>query len=413
LCLPVFELPSFFFYVTNPESYKLQGETMLRFLTAGESHGPALTAVIEGIPAGLKLTAEAINHDLARRQVGYGRGLRMEIEKDQVDILSGVRFAKTLGTPISLLIHNLDWPNWLQKMSATANRQSSAIAVTEPRPGHADLPGALKYDQKDIRNILERASARETATRVAIGAVCRCFLAAFNIRIGSYVTEIGGIRIPCSSLDLKNRIDRAENSVLRCCSPVTEKKIKKHIDTCKQKGDSLGGVFEVVATGLPVGLGSYSQWDTRLDGRLAQAIMSIQAIKGVEIGLGFESARIFGSHVHDEIFHDKKSGFYRKTNNAGGIEGGISNGEPLIIRAAMKPIATLYSPLRSVDIITKKPVKAAVERSDICRVPSAAVIGEAMVAMELSKIMLEKFGADSMRELTKNYKAYTSYTSKF
>lgn len=386
---------------------------MLRFVTAGESHGPALTAVIDGMPAGLALTAEAINHDLARRQIGYGRGKRMEIEKDQAEILSGVRFAKTLGTPISLLIHNLDWPNWQQKMSPARTLKSSAIPITEPRPGHADLPGALKFDQKDIRNILERASARETTTRVAVGAVCRSFLAAFGIQINSYVTEIGGICIPCSSLDLKTRFVLAEQSDLRCVCPESEKKIKKRIDACRRKGDSLGGVFEVVATGLPVGLGSYSQWDTRLDGRLAQAVMSIQAIKGVEIGLGFESARISGSCVHDEIFHAANRGFFRKTNNAGGIEGGISNGEPLIIRAAMKPIATLYSPLHSVDIITKKPVKAAVERSDICRVPSAAVIGEAMVAMELSKIMLEKFGGDSMREIKKNYKAYTSHIVKF
>jgi chorismate synthase len=386
---------------------------MLRYLTAGESHGPALTAIIDGMPAGLKLTAEKINHDLARRQVGYGRGRRMEIEKDQVEILAGVRFAKTLGTPISLLIHNLDWPNWQQKMCAASIHKSPALAITEPRPGHADLPGAIKYDQKDIRNILERASARETTTRVAVGAVCRAFLSVFGIQIFSYATEIGGIVIPCSSLDLKTRFILAEKSDLRCICPVTEKKIKKHIDTCKQKGDSLGGIFEIVATGMPVGLGSYSQWDTRLDGRLAQAVMSIQAIKGVEIGLGFETARIDGSRVHDEIFYAKNRGFFRNTNNAGGIEGGISNGEPLIIRAAMKPIATLYSPLRSVNIITKKPVKATVERSDICRVPSAAVIGEAMVAIELSKVILEKFGADSMREIARNFKSYTSYSAKF
>jgi len=386
---------------------------MLRYLTAGESHGPALTAVIDGIPSGLKLSAEAINKDLARRQVGYGRGKRMDIEKDQVEMLAGIRFGKTLGTPITLLINNLDWVNWQQKMSAAPVRKNSAISITEPRPGHADLPGALKYDQKDIRNVLERASARETTTRVAVGAVCRAFLKVFGIQICSYVTQIGGISIPCSDIDLQKRIALAEKSDLRCACIKIEKEIKELIDTCREKGDSVGGVFEVVATGLPVGLGSYSQWDTRLDGRLAQAVMSIQAIKGVEIGLGFESARVSGSHVHDEIFHSKSRGFFRKTNNAGGIEGGISNGEPLIIRAAMKPIATLYNPLHSVDIITKKPVKAAVERSDICRVPSAAVIGEAMVAIELAKIFLEKFGGDSMREITKNYKSYTSHINLF
>ena len=386
---------------------------MLRYLTAGESHGPALTAIIDGLPSGLRLAADAINRDLARRQVGYGRGKRMEIEKDRVEMLAGVRFGKTLGTPITLLLHNLDWVNWRQKMSASPVIKNTAVSITEPRPGHADLPGALKYDQKDIRNVLERASARETTTRVAVGAVCRAFLESFAIRICSYVTEIGGITIPCSSIDLKTRFSQAEKSDLRCACLKTETKIKKFIDSCKNKGDSVGGVFEVVTTGLPVGLGSYSQWDTRLDGRLAQAVMSIQAIKGVEIGLGFESARRSGSQVHDEIFHSKSRGFFRKTNNAGGIEGGISNGEPLIIRAAMKPIATLYNPLHSVDIITKKPVKAAVERSDICRVPSAAVIGEAMVAIELAKIFLEKFGGDSMREITKNYRAYTAHIHSF
>lgn len=386
---------------------------MLRYLTSGESHGPCLTAVIDGLPSGLRLTAEAINKDLARRQVGYGRGKRMDIEKDRVEILSGVRSGETLGTPVTLLIHNLDWPNWQQKMNAAPAGKNPATSITQPRPGHADLPGAMKYDHKDIRNVLERASARETTTRVAVGAVCRAFLDSMGIQIMSAVTEIGGIKIPCSNIDLKTRFRLAEQSDLRCSCPATEKKIMALIDSCRVNGDSLGGVFEVVATGLPVGLGSYSQWDTRLDGRLAQAVMSIQAIKGVEIGLGFESARASGSRVHDEIFYSENKGFYRKTNNAGGIEGGISNGEPLLLRAAMKPIATLYSPLRSVDIITKKPVKAAVERSDICRVPSAAVIGEAMVAIELTKIFLEKFGGDSMREITKNYKAYTTHINSF
>ena len=386
---------------------------MLRYLTSGESHGPCLTAVIDGLPSGLRLTAEAINKDLARRQVGYGRGKRMDIEKDRVEIFSGVRFGKTLGTPVTLLIHNLDWPNWQQKMNAAPAGKNPAASITQPRPGHADLPGAMKYDHKDIRNVLERASARETTTRVAVGAVCRAFLDSMGIQVMSSVTDIGGIKIPCSNIDLKTRFRLAEKSDLRCSCPATEKKIMALIDSCRVNGDSLGGVFEVAATGLPVGLGSYSQPDTRLDGRLAQAVMSIQAIKGVEIGLGFESARASGSRVHDEIFYSENKGFYRKANNAGGIEGGISNGEPLLLRAAMKPIATLYTPLRSVDIITKKPVKAAVERSDICRVPSAAVIGEAMVAIELTKIFLEKFGGDSMREIAKNYKAYTTHINSF
>jgi len=386
---------------------------MLRFFTAGESHGPALTAIIDGLPAGLQILTDAINKDLARRQTGYGRGKRMEIEKDQVEILSGIRFGKTLGSPVTLLIHNLDWPNWALKMSAAPLKKIQGIPITEPRPGHADLAGAIKYDHRDLRNVLERASARETTTRVAIGAVCRAFLATFGIRILSYVTEIGGIPIPVKSRSLDARFRLAEKSDLRCPCPDTEKKIKALIDACRKKGDSLGGIFEVVATGLPVGLGSYAQWDTRLDGRIAQAVMSIQAIKGVEIGMGFDSARQSGSRVHDELFYSKGRQFYHKTNNAGGIEGGMSNGEPIVVRAAMKPIATLYSPLCSVDINTKKSVKAAVERSDICRVPSAAVIGEAMVAIELSKIMLEKFGSDSMKEIVRNYKAYIVYSKAF
>ena len=386
---------------------------MLRFLSAGESHGPALTAIIDGLPSGLKLSAEMIDRDLARRQIGYGRGKRMEIEQDRVEILSGVRFGKTLGTPLSLLIHNLDWPNWVQKMSPVPTRHHAFSSITEPRPGHADLAGLLKYSHTDIRNVLERASARETTTRVAAGAVCRTFLKTFGIAIFSYVTEIGGIKIPFTEDDPAARAQAARSSDLLCACPKTEKKIKARIDACKSHGDSLGGIFEVVATGLPVGLGSYSQWDTRLDGLLAQAIMSIQAIKGVEIGMGFDAARVSGSNVHDEIFFSEKRGYFRKTNRAGGIEGGISNGEPLIIRAAMKPIATLYSPLRTVDIITKKPVKAAVERSDICRVPSAAVIGEAMVSIELAKIMLEKFGSDSLREISRNYRAYLTQLKSF
>ncbi len=379
---------------------------MLRFLTAGESHGPALTAIIDGLPSGLNITAAMINRDLARRQIGYGRGKRMEIERDSAEILSGVRSGKTLGTPLSLLIHNLDWPNWTESMNPEPRRNTGASPVTEPRPGHADLAGALKYGHRDIRNVLERASARETTTRVAVGAVCRAFLNAFGIEVFSYATEIGGIRIPFSSDDPAARAASARNSDILCACPKTEKRIKARIDRNKKKGDSLGGIFEVIATGIPVGLGTYAQWDSRLDGLLAQAIMSIQAIKGVEIGMGFDAARVGGSRVHDEIFTSKKSGYFRKTNRAGGLEGGMSNGEPLIIRAAMKPIATLYSPLQTVDIVTKKPVKATVERSDICRVPSAAVIGEAMVCQVLAKSMVAKFGADSLREATRNYRSY-------
>ncbi len=379
---------------------------MLRFLTAGESHGPALSVIIDGLPAGLTIAAEKINHDLARRQVGYGRGKRMEIETDRVEILSGLRFGKTLGSPVSLIIRNLDWPNWTKRMDAKPAAAPFEPPVTAPRPGHADLAGILKYGHTDIRNILERASARETTTRVASGAVCRSFLDCFGISVFSYVTEIGGIRIPFSSDNPVARFRQARHSELLCACPKTEKKIKKLIDTCRAKGDSLGGVFEVVATGIPVGLGTYTQWDRRLDGILAQALMSIQAIKGVEIGLGFDAARLRGSQVHDEIFYSKQKLFYRKTNRAGGIEGGISNGEPIIVRAAMKPIATLYSPLGTADIGSKRRVKAVVERSDICRVPSAAIIAEAMVCIELAKAMIDKFGADSIAEITRNYKSY-------
>jgi chorismate synthase len=386
---------------------------MLRYLTAGESHGSSLTAIIDGIPAGLPLIPADINTDLARRQTGYGRGKRMEIEKDEADISSGVRLGKTLGTPITLVIKNRDWINWQDKMSIEPIEDMALSALTNPRPGHADLAGALKYDLKDIRNVLERASARETTTRVAVGSVCRKLLEQFNIKVFSYVIEIGGIRADIEGQSAVNLAKKAERSLLRCPCPEAENKIIKLIDTARAGGDSLGGIFEIVVSGIPAGLGSYSQWDTRLDGRLSRSLMSIQAIKGVEIGIGFNAARLPGSQVHDQIYYNKNTGFYRKTNHAGGIEGGMSTGGSIILRAAMKPIATLYSPLKSVDIVTKKSVKATVERSDICRVPSAAVIGEAMVCVEIAGAFLEKFGGDSMREISRNYKGYLKQLKAF
>ena len=386
---------------------------MLRYLTSGESHGNSLTAIIDGIPAGLPLIPVDINRDLARRQIGYGRGKRMEIEQDEAEISSGVRFGKTLGTPITLVIKNRDWINWQDKMSIEPIEDMALSPLTNPRPGHADLSGALKYDLKDIRNVLERASARETTTRVAVGSVCRKLLEQFNIKVFSYVIEIGGIRADIEGQSAVNLSKKAERSLLRCPCHETEKKIIKLIDTARADGDSLGGIFEIIVSGVPPGLGSYSQWDARLDGRLSRSLMSIQAIKGVEIGIGFNAARFPGSRVHDQIYYNKHTGFYRKTNNAGGIEGGMSTGASIVLRAAMKPIATLYSPLKSVDIVTKKSVKATVERSDICRVPSAAVIGEAMVCVEIAGAFLEKFGGDSMREISRNYKGYLKQLKAF
>jgi len=386
---------------------------MLRVLSAGESHGYCLTAIIAGMPAGLSLQPADINRDLARRQIGYGRGKRMEIEQDEAEITSGVRFGRTLGSPISIKIKNRDWINWQDRMSVEQIEDFAITPITNPRPGHADLAGALKYDHHDIRNVLERASARETTARVAIGSVCRKLLNELGIRVLSYVLEINGIKAKTEGQTATALYRKAEASVLRCPCQQAEQKWIKIIDRARAGGNSLGGVFEVVAEGVPPGLGSYSQWDQRLDGRLAQALMSIQAIKGVEVGSGFAAARAPGSQVHDELYFTKTRGFYRRTNNAGGIEGGISNGENIVLRAAMKPIATLYKPLRSVDIISKKALKATVERSDICRVPSAAVIGEAMVCYALAQAFLEKFGGDSIKEIKRNFASYLKQIKEF
>ena len=387
---------------------------MLRYLTAGESHGKSLTAIIEGIPAGLNLLEGDINSELARRQKGYGRGKRMEIEKDEVEITSGVRLGKTLGSPITLVIRNRDWENWKKLMSIHPLEKEEAEHFDRPRPGHADLAGALKYNEKDLRNVLERSSARETTSRVAAGAVVKKFLAEFGIVVMSYVVEVGGIKAEIPDLPLDEVFSWAEDSELRCPDKIAELKMKDRIEEVKNKGDSVGGIFEVVVRNVPPGLGSFMQWDLRLDGRMAQALMSIQAIKGVEIGIGFEAGRQPGSQVHDEIFYDQsKKQFFHRTNRAGGIEGGVSNGEDIVVRAAMKPIATLYSPLQSVNLRTKEPELASVERSDICRVPSASVIAEAAMALEIGRAFLEKFGGDSLDETRRNYQGYIKQLSNF
>ena len=378
-----------------------------RFLTAGESHGEALVAVIDGVPAGLPLAEDDINRDLARRQRGYGRGGRMKIERDRVHITSGVRWGATLGSPLTLTIPNLDWENWKATMSvAPPEAGTAAKEVTRPRPGHADLAGAMKYGHKDIRNVLERSSARETTARVAVAGVAKKLLSEFAIEILSHVTEIGGVRVGELDLPWSEIRRRAEESEVRCADPEAADRMIAAIDDAKAKGDTLGGVFEVVALGCPVGLGSYIQWDRRLDGRLAQAFCSIQAIKGAELGLGFETARRPGSQVHDEILYDADQGFKRTTNNAGGLEGGVTNGQPVVVRAAMKTLSTLRTPLRSVDVATKEAVEAVVERSDVCAVPAAGIVGEAMMAIVLAQAFLEKFGGDSLGEIRRNFDAY-------
>jgi chorismate synthase len=383
----------------------------LRYLTAGESHGPALTAVVEGMPANLEISAEDVDRHLARRQQGYGRGGRMKIEQDRVRLLSGVRWGKTLGSPITLSIENRDWANWEKKMSPAAADRLENIAVTHPRPGHADLSGVIKYRQADTRNILERSSARETAARVAVGALCHKFLATLGIEVFGYVQEIGGV-VAQTEADYRTRFACSENSPCRTWDPEAEAAMIAAIDRARESGDSLGGVVEVVVQGAPVGLGSHVHWDRRLDSRLAAAVMSIQAFKGVEIGAGFAAARLPGSLVHDEIEYTA-GGFSRRTNRAGGLEGGMTNGEPIVIRGAMKPIPTLYKPLQSVDLQSKLPFQAAVERSDVCAVPAAAVVAEAVVAIEIAAAMLEKFGGDSMEEIQTNLAAYRHHVQSF
>lgn len=386
---------------------------MLRYLNGGESHGKCLLAILEGVPSGLSLTPDMVNHDLARRQKGYGRGGRMRVEEDRVEFSCGVRHGRTLGNPIGLMIPNKDWENWKEVMAVEPSSVPPAKVVTRPRPGHADLVGAIKYGHRDIRNVIEKASARETAIRVAVGGVAKAVLAQFGMRVVSYTTEIGGIvaRKPDDPIEA---YDRAETSDVRCPEKEAGARMVEQIRTAKHRGDTLGGVFEVVVTNPPIGLGSYAQWDRRLGARLAMAAMSIQAMKGVEIGMGFEAARRFGSEVHDDIYYEPGgAGFFRKTNNAGGLEGGITNGQPIVLRVAMKPISTLYNPKQSVDIETKEAFDATVERSDICTVPAAGVVGEAVIAFEMANAMMEKFGGDSLEEMKRNYDAYQASVRAF
>ena len=386
---------------------------MLRFTTTGESHGPALVSVLEGMVAGLPLLAEDVNRELARRQQGYGRGRRMQIERDEVEFLSGVRAGQTIGSPIAMLIRNKDWKNWVDVMDPAprdGDPDPRRRAVTRVRPGHADLTGLLKYDRDDARDILERASARETTARVAAAAICRKFLAEFGVKVGSHVAHLGGIdaRRPDPMPDDINAA--ADESQVRMLDPEAEATVIARIDEAKAAGNTLGGICEVVADGLPAGLGSHVSWDRKLDGRLAAAIMSIPAVKGVEIGLGFETSRRMGSDVHDEIVpapgSPRTGNVRRRTNRAGGTEGGMTTGEPLVVRVAMKPISTLMRPLGTVDVATGTEARATAERSDVTAVPAMGVIAEAMVAFVLAQAWLEKFGGDSFEETRRNVDGY-------
>ncbi len=378
---------------------------MLKFLTAGESHGRGLVAMIEGIPAGLDLPADFIDKDLARRQLGFGRGGRMRIERDRAQIMSGVRHGVTLGSPISILINNRDWENWSEEM-AVAPVSTDFERATRPRPGHADLTGILKTDQGDIRNILERASARETAARVALGAVAKRLLEEIGVVVISHVVRIGQAASSTGKLPDPADLPAIDESPVRCADEQATTAMVEEIKSAAAAKDTVGGVFEVVAFGSPPGLGSYTQWDKRLNANICRAMSGIPAIKGVEIGAGFSLGETRGSQAHDEIAHSDSAGYRRVTNRAGGIEGGMSNGEPIIVRAVMKPIPTLGSGLRTVDIETKESATAMSERSDICAVPAAAVIGEAVVALELAQASLEKFGGDSLKEFLRNHQGY-------
>lgn len=390
----------------------------MRYLTAGESHGPQLTAIIEGVPAHLPLTVEDVNVELQRRQKGYGRGRRMQIEKDQVQFLAGVRDEKTTGAPLALVIENKDWTHWQKIMTPAAidEDHKHKRVVSRPRPGHADLNGAIKYQQRDMRNILERSSARETAIRVACGAVAKRLLNYFNIHVAGHVLQIGSIRADTSQLTELSIADIqriSEESPVRCIDQEAARQMMAEIDQAKEDGDSIGGIIEVIVEGVPVGLGSHVQWDRKLDARLAQAVMSIQAFKGVEIGIGFEAASKPGSQVHDEIAWSAERGYYRKTNRLGGFEGGMTNGMPLVIRGVMKPIPTLYKPLQSVDIETKEPFEASIERSDSCAVPAASVVAEAVVAWEVANAFCEKFGHDHVHEMKSALDRYLEEAKHF
>jgi chorismate synthase len=390
----------------------------MRYLTAGESHGPKLTAIIEGVPAHLPLLKEHIDVELSRRQKGHGRGRRMQIEKDEVQITSGVRNGLTTGAPIALVVDNNDWTHW-QKIMGSEPLQEEDIKkrrVSRPRPGHADLNGAIKYQHRDMRNILERSSARETTIRVACGAVAKQLLNYFGIKVAGHVRRIGSVEADLTKL-AELSIDKikqiTEESAVRCIDPSSSQLMMDAIDKAKEDGDSIGGIVEVIVEGVPVGLGSHVQWDRKLDGKIGQAILSIQAFKGVEIGIGFEAAQIQGSQVHDEIAWSEDKGYYRKTNRLGGFEGGMTTGMPIVVRGVMKPIPTLYKPLESVDIDTKEPFLATVERSDSCAVPAASVVAESVVAWEIANAICEKFGHDHVFEMKTALDRHQEEAKKF
>ncbi|WHY74696.1 chorismate synthase [Fictibacillus enclensis] len=389
----------------------------MRYLTAGESHGPQLTTILEGVPSGLPLTAQAINEELSRRQKGHGRGRRMQIEKDQAIINSGVRHGYTLGSPITLAVENRDFKHWTKIMGAEPLEDDSEEVkrqITRPRPGHADLNGAIKYNHRDMRNVLERSSARETTVRVAAGAVAKQLLKELGIQVGGHVIEIGGVVAEKMDYDtLKDLQERTEASPVRCLDEEAGLKMMKAIDEAKENGDSIGGIVEVIVEGMPIGVGSYVHYDRKLDAKLAAAVMSINAFKGVEIGIGFEAAHKPGSLVHDEITWNKDEGYSRKTNNAGGFEGGMTTGMPVVVRGVMKPIPTLYKPLQSVDIDSKEAFQASIERSDSCAVPAASVVAEAVVAWELAAALVEQFGADNIERMKENIARHNQQASEF
>ncbi|OKP93624.1 chorismate synthase [Paenibacillus sp. P46E] len=387
----------------------------LRYLTAGETHGPQLTAIIEGLPSNLTLNFEELNFQLQRRQKGYGRGRRMQIEKDTAEIVGGVRHGNTTGAPVALVVENKDWTHWknIMNIEPIPGSDEEKRRVNRPRPGHADLNGGLKYNLTDLRNVLERSSARETAARVAVGAVARQLLAAFGVKIAGQVIRIGEIEVPANDLPIDELIEQTEASSVRVVDKETEQKMEAYIDMIKEEGDSIGGIVECIVEGLPVGLGSYVQYDRKLDSAIAGAVMSINAFKGVEIGIGFEVGKLRGSQVHDEIMYEASRGYYRASNRLGGFEGGMTNGMPVVVRGVMKPIPTLYKPLQSVDIDTKEPFTAQVERSDACAVPAACVVLENVVAWEIAKAFLDKFGGDSIEEIRANYNSYQAQLESY
>lgn len=393
----------------------------MRYLTAGESHGPQLTTIIEGLPSLLPITSEQINYDLKRRQGGHGRGRRMQIEKDLVEIVGGVRHGKTLGSPVALIVKNDDWKHWTKIMGADPlpediDPDEIKRQVSRPRPGHADLVGGMKYGHRDLRNVLERSSARETTVRVAVGSVAKALLNELGISIVSHVTEIGGIKADTSVVDGKTADEIrsiVEEDPVYCVDPTASAQMVQLIDDTKKEGNSIGGVVEVIVEGLPAGIGSYVHYDRKLDGKLAQAMLSINAFKGVEFGLGFEMARKKGSDVHDEILWNEEEGYTRKTNRLGGLEGGMTTGMPIVVRGVMKPIPTLYKPLQSVDIETKEPFKASVERSDACAVPAASIVAENVIAWEVAKAIIEQFHSDQLPQLKVQIDEMRKYTKEF